>query len=59
MTDYAGFERNKILKYVKNSCNSVIKYSDAFLDLSLKKIINNKKYVIPYFMSIGDIDNEK
>lgn len=59
MTDYAGFERNKILKYVKNSYNSVIKYSDAFLDLSLKKIINNKKYVIPYFMSIGDIDNEK
>ena len=59
MTDYLGIERNKILNKIKRNSENIIKYSDSFLDLSLKKVINNKKYVMPYFMSIQNIENEK
>lgn len=59
MTDYYGIKRDKIIYIIKRNKYNIIKYSDSFLDLNFKKAINNKKYVIPYFMSIQNIENEK
>lgn len=59
MTDYLGIDRTKIINKIRKNKNNIIKYSDSFLDLSLKKVINNKKYVMPYFMSIQNIKNEE
>lgn len=59
ITDYLNIDRNKIINKIKKNKKNIIKYSDSFLDLSLKKVINNKKYVIPYFMSIQNVENEK
>lgn len=53
----------KILKYIKINIKNIYKIlyrnksniiytNDSFLTTKMKKIINNKKYVIPYFISI-------
>lgn len=59
ITDYLGIDRGKIINKIRKNKKNIIKYSDSFLDLSLKKVINNKKYVMPYFMSIQNVENEK
>lgn len=52
MTEWLGVKREKVISLLKSNDNNVIQFSDSFLDFGVKKIISNKKYVIPYFISI-------
>ena len=54
--EYCGVKKEKILKLLHNNKTNIISYNDYFLDNKIKKIINNKKYVIPYFMKIYEIN---
>lgn len=51
ITDWIGIDREKLIGFIKSNENSSIRFSDSFLDFGVKKIISNKKYVTPYFIS--------
>mgnify|MGYP003445417702 len=52
---YCNVKKEKIIKLISSNGKNIISFNDYFLDSKLKKIINNKKYVIPYFMKIYEI----
>ena len=52
ITSWLNISKKKILSKLHSNPNNIISYSDAFLSYDIKRIINNKKYVTPYFMSI-------
>ncbi len=58
ISEYCGINKDKILKMLKSNSHVKISYNDYFIDNNIKKLINNKKYVIPYFMKIYDLRNE-
>jgi hypothetical protein len=49
---YAGINTSKFLNKIKKNESNIICEDDSFLVNRLKKDIGNKKYIIPYFMSI-------
>lgn len=49
---YININIKKIYKILYNNKNNIIYNNDSFLNSKMKKVINNKKYVIPYFISI-------
>lgn len=54
IAEYIGIKRDKIIsRIISNKCNKIT-YTDSFLDINMRKVINNKKYVVPYFMSIQE-----
>lgn len=54
IAEYMGIKRDKIIsRIISNKCNKIT-YTDSFLDINMRKVINNKKYVVPYFMSIQE-----
>ena len=59
IAEYCGIDKDKILKKIKNNSHIEISYNDYFIDNNIKKLLNNKKYVIPYFMKIYDLRNGK
>lgn len=58
ISSYCGVNKTKILSKLHSNKSNIISYNDFFVDNKLKKIINNKKYVIPYFMKIYEVKNE-
>lgn len=52
ITSWLNISKKKILSKLHSNPNNIISYSDSFLSYDIKRIINNKKYVTPYFMSI-------
>ena len=51
---YINLKIDKIIKKIRNNSNNIIYTNDYFLDERIKNMITNKKYVIPYFMSIKE-----
>lgn len=52
MLEYCGIKEKKVIgKLYQNKAN-IISYDDTFLDSKLKSFVNNKRYVIPYLMSM-------
>lgn len=49
---YININIKKIYKILYSNKNNIIYNNDSFLTLKMRKVINNKKYVIPYFISI-------
>ena len=47
-----GVPYDKIIMKIQANPSNIVCFSDSFLDLKIKRAIKNKKYVIPYFMSI-------
>ena len=58
VAEYCGINKEKILKRLKSNSHVKISYNDYFIDNNIKKLFNNKKYVIPYFMKIYGLRNE-
>lgn len=54
IAEYMGIKREKILSRIRSNPQNIVSYTDSFLDTNMRKVINNKKYVIPYFMAIQD-----
>lgn len=54
IAEYIGIKRDKILSRIRSNPKNVVSYTDSFLDANMRKVINNKKYVTPYFMAIQD-----
>lgn len=54
IAEYMGIKREKILSRIRSNPQNIVSYTDSFLDANMRKVINNKKYVIPYFMAIQD-----
>ena len=54
IAEYMGIKREKILSRIRLNPQNIVSYTDSFLDANMRKVINNKKYVIPYFMAIQD-----
>lgn len=52
MLEYIGIARKKVLRFLYKNPANKIQYQTQFLDEQMRKVLNNKKYVIPYFMSI-------
>ena len=59
VTEYIGIKKKKIVDLIRKNENNIVGYSDSFLDLNVKKIIDNKKYAMPYLMALYNIGNEK
>ena len=59
MLDWMDIKRKKIFQLLYQNPNNIIRFSDAFLEIPIKNLLQNKKYVIPYFMSIYNLTNEK
>ena len=51
---YINLKIDKIIKKIRNNSNNIIYTNDYFLHERIKNMITNKKYVIPYFMSIKE-----
>lgn len=49
---YININIKKIYKILYSNKNNIIYNNDSFLTSKMRKVINNKKYVIPYFISI-------
>lgn len=49
---YINIDIKKIFKILYRNKNNIIYNTDSFLTQEMKRVISNKKYVIPYFMSI-------
>ena len=49
---YLKIDIKKIFKLLYKNKNNIIYNTDSFLTNEMKKVITNKKYVIPYFISI-------
>lgn len=49
---YINVDIKKIFKLLYKNKNNIIYNTDSFLTNEMKKVITNKKYVIPYFISI-------
>lgn len=58
IAEYCGINKKKILKILNCNNHIIISYNDYFIDNNIKKLLNNKKYAIPYFMKIYDLRNE-
>ena len=54
MLKYMKIDVKKHLNKLRNNKNVRIFENDYKLNFHFKKLINNKKYVIPYFLSILD-----
>ena len=54
IAEYMGIKREKIISKIVSNKHNKVAFSDSFLDSNMRKVINNKKYVIPYFMSIQE-----
>ena len=52
--NYININIKKIYKLLYSNKSNVIYNNDSFLTLKMKKLIENKRYVIPYFISILD-----
>lgn len=55
MFDWVNVSKQKVLSKITNCNNAIIYENDSFLDLMIKRIINNKKYATPYFMYLQDM----
>lgn len=53
IAEYIGISSKKIINKIKNNKNNIIFTYDSFINYRMKKIIRNKRYLIPYFMSIS------
>ena len=51
--NYIGLSSDKILNKLKTNKNNIIYTNDSFLSYKIKKLIINKKYLIPYFMYLN------
>lgn len=51
--EYVGISRKKILNLIQKNKENKIYFSNYQFNFKLKKIIDSKKYVIPYFISLG------
>lgn len=49
---YIKIDIKKIFRLLYKNKNNIIYNTDSFLTNEMKKVITNKKYVIPYFISI-------
>ena len=49
---YIKIDIKKIFRLLHKIKNNIIYNTDSFLTNEMKKVITNKKYVIPYFISI-------
>jgi hypothetical protein len=52
MLKYIKIDIKKIFRLLYKNKNNIIYNTDSFLTNEMKKVITNKKYVIPYFISI-------
>ena len=52
--EYLGISRKKVLNKLKINKNNIIYYDDMFLGSKIKKLIINKKYLIPYFIMLNE-----
>ena len=53
ITEYIGISSKKIISKLKNNKKNIIFTNDSFLNYRMKKILTNKRYIVPYFMSIS------
>lgn len=51
--EYLGVKRRKILDMIQKNKNNKIFYSDFQFNYKIKKIIETKKYITPYFLSLN------
>ncbi|MBR6516667.1 MAG: hypothetical protein IKT40_07390 [Bacilli bacterium] len=58
IAEYCGIKKNKILRKLKSNNHITISYNDYFIDNNIKKLLNNKRYAIAYFMKIYDLRND-
>lgn len=49
---YININIKKVFKLLYKNKNNIIYNTDSFLTKEMKRVISNKKYVIPYFISI-------
>lgn len=52
--EYLGIDKKKIFALLRRNPKNIIQYHTPFLTDKMRKVINNKKYVIPYFMSLQE-----
>ena len=52
--EYLGIDKKKIFHRLKRNPKNIIQYQTPFLTDKMRKVVNNKKYIIPYFMSLQE-----
>ena len=52
ISNYINISSKKIITKCNKNKNNIIFNNDSFLNYRMKNIIKNKRYIIPYFMSI-------
>lgn len=51
--EYIGVKRNKIIALIQKNDKNKIYFNDFALNFKIKKMIENKRYIIPYFLSLN------
>lgn len=54
MLDYMGIKRVRVYNFIKKNQKNKVFFNDFNLSYKIKKIIDNKKYVTPYFLSLNE-----
>ncbi len=50
--DYIGVKKDKIIQIIKSNANNKVFFNDFLLNYKMKSMTNDKKYIIPFFLSL-------
>jgi hypothetical protein len=50
--EYIGVKKEKILDVIHKNEKNIVYLNDFSLNYKMKTLINNKKYITPYFLSL-------